>query len=57
MPSYYYLILYEPGLVRSIDTFKRVLYVITPVPQNTLEKVDLLLQGFIQIPTTLLQVT
>ncbi|KAH7864996.1 hypothetical protein Vadar_000927 [Vaccinium darrowii] len=44
------------GLVRSIDTFKRVLYVITPVPQNTLEKVDLLLQGFIQIPTTLLQV-
>ncbi|XP_058179300.1 polynucleotide 5'-hydroxyl-kinase NOL9 [Rhododendron vialii] len=44
------------GLVRGIDIFKRVLYVITPVLQNTLEKVDLLLQGLIQIPTTLLQV-
>ncbi|KAI8543529.1 hypothetical protein RHMOL_Rhmol08G0225700 [Rhododendron molle] len=43
------------GLVRGIDIFKRVVYVITPVPQNTLEKVDLLLQGLIQIPTTLLQ--
>ncbi|CAL5441332.1 unnamed protein product [Camellia sinensis] len=44
------------GLVRGIDTFRQLLYVITPVPQNTLEKVDLLLQGFIQIPTCLLQV-
>ncbi|PIN22654.1 hypothetical protein CDL12_04638 [Handroanthus impetiginosus] len=44
------------GIVRGIDTFKGVLYVITPVPQPTLEDVDLLLQGFIQIPTSLLQV-
>ncbi|XP_062169545.1 polynucleotide 5'-hydroxyl-kinase NOL9 [Alnus glutinosa] len=44
------------GIVRGIDTFKGLLYVITPVPQSTLEKVDLLLQGFIQIPTCLLQV-
>ncbi|KAA8540891.1 hypothetical protein F0562_024971 [Nyssa sinensis] len=44
------------GIVRSIDTLKRLVYIITPVPQNTLEKVDVLLQGFIQIPTSLLQV-
>lgn len=48
---------FEPGIVRGIDTFKGLLYVITPVPQSTLEKVDLFLQGFIQIPTCLLQVT
>lgn len=48
--------LYEPGIVRGIDSFKGLVYVITPVPQSVLEKVDLLLQGFIQIPTCLLQV-
>lgn len=50
------LFLSGPGIVRGIDTFKGLLYVITPVPQSTLEKVDLFLQGFIQIPTCLLQV-
>ncbi|KAL3618004.1 hypothetical protein CASFOL_038325 [Castilleja foliolosa] len=44
------------GIVRGIDTLKGVLYVITPVPQQSLEDVDTLLQGFIQIPTALLQV-
>lgn len=44
------------GIVRGIDSFKGVLYVITPVPHNTLENVGLLLQGFIQIPNSLLQV-
>ncbi|KAG8379024.1 hypothetical protein BUALT_Bualt07G0045200 [Buddleja alternifolia] len=44
------------GIVRGIDTFRGVIYVITPVPQQILEDVDLLLQGFIQIPTSLLQV-
>ncbi|GAV74388.1 MobB domain-containing protein/Clp1 domain-containing protein [Cephalotus follicularis] len=44
------------GIVRAIDTFKGSLYVITPVPPSMLEKVDLLLQGFIQIPACLLQV-
>ncbi|CAN6585263.1 unnamed protein product [Malus baccata var. baccata] len=44
------------GIVRGIDTFKGLLYVITPVPRGTLEKVDLFLQGYIQIPTVLLQV-
>lgn len=44
------------GIVRGIDTSKNVFYVITPVPQSTLEAVDLFLQGFIQIPTSLLQV-
>lgn len=51
-----YLMSVELGIVRSIDTLKGLLYVITPVPQGTLENVDLLLQGFIQIPTSLLQV-
>ncbi|KAF7838396.1 polynucleotide 5'-hydroxyl-kinase NOL9 [Senna tora] len=44
------------GIVRGIDTSKGVLYVITPVPQSSLENVNLLLQGYIQIPTCLLQV-
>ncbi|XP_071904163.1 polynucleotide 5'-hydroxyl-kinase NOL9 isoform X2 [Coffea arabica] len=43
------------GIVRGIDTFRNILYLITPVPPDSLEKVDLLLQGFIQIPTCLLQ--
>ncbi|GAB2264257.1 hypothetical protein Droror1_Dr00026391 [Drosera rotundifolia] len=44
------------GIVRGIDTFKNLLYVITPVPQSTLASVNLLLQGFIQLPCGLLQV-
>ncbi|KAE9608478.1 putative polynucleotide 5'-hydroxyl-kinase [Lupinus albus] len=44
------------GIVRGIDTAKGVLYVITPVPHSALDKVNLLLQGYIQIPTCLLQV-
>ncbi|GAY38961.1 hypothetical protein CUMW_040710 [Citrus unshiu] len=44
------------GIVRGIDTLKGLLYVITPVPPGILEKVDLFLLGFIQIPTCLLQV-
>ncbi|XP_057443033.1 polynucleotide 5'-hydroxyl-kinase NOL9-like [Lotus japonicus] len=44
------------GIVRGIDTIKGVLYVITPVPHSSLDKVNLLLQGYIQIPICLLQV-
>ncbi|XP_078439035.1 pre-mRNA cleavage complex II protein family [Wolffia australiana] len=44
------------GIIRGIDIFKDVLYVITPVPLCDLEKVDVLLQGLIRIPTCLLQV-
>ncbi|KAK2384945.1 polynucleotide 5'-hydroxyl-kinase NOL9 [Trifolium repens] len=44
------------GIVRAIDTVKGILYVITPVPFDSLKKVNLLLQGYIQIPTGLLQV-
>ncbi|URE14088.1 Pre-mRNA cleavage complex II protein Clp1 [Musa troglodytarum] len=43
------------GIVRAIDAVRGLLYVITPVPFGTLQKVDLLLQGFIEIPTGLLQ--
>ncbi|XP_031102332.1 polynucleotide 5'-hydroxyl-kinase NOL9 [Ipomoea triloba] len=44
------------GIVRGIDTTRQVLYLITPVPLDSLKMVDLLLQGFIEIPTSLLQV-
>lgn len=44
------------GIVRGVDVSRNLLYVITPVPQSILESVDLLLQGFIQIPNGLLQV-
>jgi polynucleotide 5'-hydroxyl-kinase GRC3/NOL9 len=44
------------GIVRGIDTERGILYVITPVPENLVEKVDLLLQGYIQLPTCLLEV-
>ncbi|KAK1564430.1 hypothetical protein Q3G72_003078 [Acer saccharum] len=44
------------GIVRGIDTLKNLLYVITPVSPSILEKVNVFLQGFIQIPTNLLQV-
>ncbi|CAH9095862.1 unnamed protein product [Cuscuta epithymum] len=44
------------GIVRGIDTSRHILYIITPVPCESLEMVNLLLQGFIQIPTPLLQV-
>ncbi|XP_030531197.2 polynucleotide 5'-hydroxyl-kinase NOL9 [Rhodamnia argentea] len=43
------------GIVRGIDLLKGSIYVITPVPLKMLVKVDLFLQGFIQIPTSLLQ--
>nr|KYP54825.1 Nucleolar protein 9 [Cajanus cajan] len=43
------------GIVRGIDMVKGVLYVITPVPHSSLEKVNLLLHGYIQIPSCLLQ--
>ena len=54
--THFILVSCYPGIVRGIDTIKGVLYVITPVPQSSLEKVNLLLQGYIQIPTCLLQV-
>ncbi|OEL33768.1 Polynucleotide 5'-hydroxyl-kinase NOL9 [Dichanthelium oligosanthes] len=44
------------GIVRGIDVQKGLLYVITPVPLKRLQSVDLLQQGLIEIPTTLLQV-
>lgn len=43
------------GIVRGIDIFKGLFYVITPVPVSTLQNVDMFLQGFIVIPVSLLQ--
>ncbi|XP_066305627.1 polynucleotide 5'-hydroxyl-kinase NOL9-like isoform X2 [Miscanthus floridulus] len=44
------------GIVRGVDVQKGLLYLITPVPLQQLQSVDLLQQGLIEIPTTLLQV-
>lgn len=44
------------GIVRGIDALKGLLYLITPIPHSILEKVDLLLQGYIQVPSSLMQV-
>ncbi|CAD6240139.1 unnamed protein product [Miscanthus lutarioriparius] len=43
------------GIVRGVDVQKGLLYLITPVPLQQLQSVDLLQQGLIEIPTTLLQ--
>lgn len=42
--------------MRSIDVEKGLLRVITPVPVCSLEKVDIILQGCIEVPACLLQV-
>ncbi|CAL5050719.1 unnamed protein product [Urochloa decumbens] len=44
------------GIIRGIDVQNGLLYIITPVPLERLQSVDLLQQGLIEIPTTLLQV-
>ncbi|CAL5045617.1 unnamed protein product [Urochloa decumbens] len=44
------------GIIRGIDVQNGLLYIITPVPLEHLQSVDLLQQGLIEIPTTLLQV-
>ncbi|KAJ6801449.1 polynucleotide 5'-hydroxyl-kinase NOL9 [Iris pallida] len=44
------------GIVRGVDLKKDLVYVITPVPFCNLKKVDVLLQGFIEVPTAFLQV-
>lgn len=43
------------GIVRGIDISKQLFYVITPVPVSTLQNVDMFLQGFIEIPVSVLQ--
>ncbi|GJN32203.1 hypothetical protein PR202_gb20687 [Eleusine coracana subsp. coracana] len=53
----YMITIYFAGIVRGIDVQKGLLYLITPVPLHRLQSVDLLLQGLIEIPTSLLQVT
>uniref|UniRef100_A0A0D9UXM1 Uncharacterized protein n=1 Tax=Leersia perrieri TaxID=77586 RepID=A0A0D9UXM1_9ORYZ len=46
----------EAGIVRGVDVQRGILYVITPIPLEHLQSVDLLLQGLIEIPKSLLQV-
>ncbi|EPS68394.1 hypothetical protein M569_06374 [Genlisea aurea] len=43
------------GIVRGVDASRGVIFVVTPVPSAMLEKVDQLLQGFLQMPPCLLQ--
>ncbi|KAF7010365.1 hypothetical protein CFC21_024788 [Triticum aestivum] len=44
------------GIVRGVDAQRGLLYVITPVAVEHLQSVDLLLQGLIEIPRSVLQV-
>ncbi|PWA81216.1 polynucleotide 5'-hydroxyl-kinase NOL9 [Artemisia annua] len=44
------------GILKGEDTSKDVLYLITPIPENIVKKVDLLLHGLIKIPDCLRQV-
>lgn len=45
------------GIVRAMDVSKDQLYVVTPIPLRIVEKVDIILQGLIEIPTCLLEVS
>ncbi|XP_020098104.1 polynucleotide 5'-hydroxyl-kinase NOL9-like [Ananas comosus] len=44
------------GIVRAVDNSEDRIYVITPVSRRVLERVDLVFQGSVEIPTCLLQV-
>lgn len=44
------------GIVRGVDPEKGILYLITPLDLETLQCVDTLLQGWIEVPLPLLQV-
>ncbi|KAL5699252.1 hypothetical protein ACHQM5_030182 [Ranunculus cassubicifolius] len=44
------------GIVRAINLSRDLLYILTPVPHTDLVDVDLLLQGFLEIPTGWLEV-
>jgi hypothetical protein len=40
------------GIVRSIDTTTRMLYVLTPVPADVLKQANLLLKGSLRLPVS-----
>uniref|UniRef100_A0A7S2RSR7 NOL9 C-terminal domain-containing protein n=1 Tax=Eucampia antarctica TaxID=49252 RepID=A0A7S2RSR7_9STRA len=39
------------GIVRSIDLQQRIFYILTPIPPNQLQRVNILVGGQIQLPT------
>lgn len=42
------------GIVRNVDPVRKVLYVLTPLPLDTLQRVNTLLKGNLEIPAALL---
>lgn len=42
------------GIIRNIDPLKRVLYVLTPLSFDALQRVNTLLKGNLEIPAALL---
>jgi len=44
------------GIVKAVDMKRGVFYISTPVPQEQLQHVDVLLQGRVEIPVPLLMV-
>lgn len=41
---------YISGIVRSIDIERDTIYLVTPIPLHIVKKVDVFLQGSIEIP-------
>jgi hypothetical protein len=44
------------GIVKAVDMTRGVFYISTPVPQEQLQQVNILLQGRVEIPVPLLMV-
>ena len=42
------------GIIRNIDPVNKLFYILTPVPRDKLERVNLLQKGSLEIPTCLL---
>lgn len=51
-----FIYLYFAGIVKAVDVTRGVFYISTPVPQEQLKQVDILLQGRVEIPVPLLMV-
>ena len=48
--------MYMLGIVRNIDTVKRIVYIITPEPLETLKTVNVLMKGRLEIMDALYKV-
>ena len=54
LTSAYLMLICVAGIVRNVDPVRKVLYVLTPLPLDTLQRVNTLLKGNLEIPAALL---